>query len=46
MRLALNCKDIMVLFKEAIEKGLLPRSARTGNIMLLHKKGERAELAN
>lgn len=39
-------RDIMAVFEEIIKKGLLPETARTGYITLLHKKGERAELAN
>lgn len=38
--------DLVAVYREALEMGILPPSMRSGRITLLHKKGDRSDLVN
>lgn len=38
--------DLLVVYREAVECGVLPPSTKEEHITLLHKKGDRVDLAN
>lgn len=39
-------EDVLGMYREAIQEGMLPGSAHMGHITLIHKKGKRADLTN